>query len=161
MPLQMSTRGRYGVRLMVALALNYGNGSSLLRDIAHREGISEKYLGPDHHPAQGVGASLPRTAARTGGIPSRARLRHITVKDVVEAIEGAIAPVPCADASAGAGKAECADNGDGVERPTARVATIVWRKLHDDIVASLSSFTLQALAREARELVQPAENYVI
>jgi hypothetical protein len=32
MPLHMSTRGRYGVRLMVALALNYGNGTALLRD---------------------------------------------------------------------------------------------------------------------------------
>jgi DNA-binding IscR family transcriptional regulator len=37
----MSTRGRYGVRLMVALALNYGKGSSLLKDVAHQEGISE------------------------------------------------------------------------------------------------------------------------
>ena len=31
MPFQMSTRGRYGVRLMVALALTYGSGSSLLK----------------------------------------------------------------------------------------------------------------------------------
>ena len=45
MPMHMSTRGRYGVRLMVALAQNYGNGISLLRDVSRREGISEKYLG--------------------------------------------------------------------------------------------------------------------
>jgi DNA-binding IscR family transcriptional regulator len=34
----MSTRGRYGVRLMVALALNYGNGITLLRDVSRRKG---------------------------------------------------------------------------------------------------------------------------
>ena len=45
MSLQMSTRGRYGVRLMVALALKYGAGITLLREVAEREGISEKYLG--------------------------------------------------------------------------------------------------------------------
>jgi DNA-binding IscR family transcriptional regulator len=41
------------------------------------------------------------------------------------------------------------------------VATQVWRKLRDDIVTSLSSFTLSALAREARDLGQGAENYAI
>ena len=75
--------------------------------------------------------------------------------------EGAIAPVPCVDPAAGAGKAECGDSTDGCERATTCVATRVWKKLRDDIQSSLSSFTLLALAREARELDQPVENYVI
>jgi Rrf2 family transcriptional regulator, cysteine metabolism repressor len=160
MPLQMSTRGRYGVRLMVALALNDGNGISLLREIAQREGISEKYLGQIMIPLKASGLVASHRGAH-GGYSLARPPGSITVKDVVEAIEGAIAPVPCMDASAVAGTAECADDGDGAQRPTTRVATIVWRKLHDDIVASLSSFTLQALARQARDLGQPAENYVI
>jgi DNA-binding IscR family transcriptional regulator len=41
------------------------------------------------------------------------------------------------------------------------VATRVWKKLRDDIVSSLSSFTLAAMAKEAREIGPPAENYVI
>jgi DNA-binding IscR family transcriptional regulator len=41
------------------------------------------------------------------------------------------------------------------------VATRVWRKLRDDIVSTLSSFTLAAMANEAREIGPPAVNYVI
>jgi len=145
---------------MVALALNYGNGTSLLREIAHREGISEKYLGQIMIPLKTSGLVASHRGAH-GGYSLPRPPESITVKDVVEAIEGAIAPVPCVDAFAGAGKAECADDPDGAQRPTVSAATLVWRKLHDDIAASLSSFTLQALARQARELGQPAENYVI
>jgi Rrf2 family protein len=156
---------------MVALALNHenvtgyrdrGNGISLLREIARREGISEKYLGQIMIPLKASGLVASHRGAH-GGYSLARPPEAITVKDVVEAVEGAIAPVPCVDASAGAGKAECGDSPEdgGVERATTRVVTRVWRKLHDDIVASLSSFTLQALAREARELGQPAENYVI
>jgi DNA-binding IscR family transcriptional regulator len=83
------------------------------------------------------------------------------VKDVVEAIEGAIAPVPCVDPAAGASPAECGDDPSGCDHATTCVATRVWRKLRDDIVSSLSSFTLAAMAKEAREIGPPAENYVI
>jgi len=158
--LQMSTRGRYGVRLMVALAMNYGRGSSLLKDIAHQEGISEKYLGQIIIPLKSTGLVVSQRGAHGGYALSRPP-EAITVKDVVEAIEGAIAPVPCVDPAAGASAAECGDDTSGCDRATTCVATRVWKKLRDDIVSSLSSFTLAAMAREAREIAPPAENYVI
>jgi len=40
----LSTRSRYGTRLMLELALNYNNGNVFLKDVAREEGISEKYL---------------------------------------------------------------------------------------------------------------------
>jgi Rrf2 family transcriptional regulator, cysteine metabolism repressor len=158
--LQMSTRGRYGVRLMVALAMNYGRGSSLLKDIAHQEGISEKYLGQIIIPLKSTGLVVSQRGAHGGYALSRPP-EAITVKDVVEAIEGAIAPVPCVDPTAGASAAECGDDPTGCDRATTCVATRVWKKLRDDIVSSLSSFTLAAMAKEAREIAPPAENYVI
>lgn len=160
--LQMSTRGRYGVRLMMALALSSldGKGVSLLREIARREGISENYLGQIVIPLKASGLVASHRGAH-GGYSLARPPQDITVKDIVEAIEGAIAPVPCVDPAAGAGAAECGEGMDGCERATTCVATRVWRRLHDDIVASLSSFTLLALAREARELGEPVENYVI
>ena len=42
--MKISTRGRYGIRLMLALALNYNNGTIPLKTIAKDQGISEKYL---------------------------------------------------------------------------------------------------------------------
>jgi len=42
--MKLSTRARYGVRLMVAQALDYDKGLVFLKGIAKRENISEKYL---------------------------------------------------------------------------------------------------------------------
>ena len=80
---------------------------------------------------------------------------------MVEAIEGAIAPVPCVDAAAGASAGECGDDPAECQRATTCVATRVWKKLRDDIVSSLSGFTLAELARQARDVGAPAENYMI
>jgi len=160
MSLQMSTRGRYGVRLMVALALNYGSGTSLLKHLARQEGISEKYLGQIVIPLKAAGLLASQRGAH-GGYSLARPPEAITVKDVVEAIEGAIAPVPCVDPTASAGPGECGDDPTGCDRATTCVATRVWQKLRDDIVAALSSFTLAELARQAREISPGAENYVI
>ncbi len=160
MSLRMSTRGRYGLRLMVALALNYGRGSSLLKDLARQEGISQKYLGQIVIPLKASGLVTAQRGAH-GGYSLARPPEAITVRDVVEAIEGAIAPVPCVDPEAGAGPAECGQSGNGCDRATTCVATRVWQKLRDDIRGSLSSFTLAALAREAREIGPPAADYVI
>ena len=40
--MKLSTKGRYGVRLMLDLATHYGEGPVLLREISQREDISEK-----------------------------------------------------------------------------------------------------------------------
>jgi len=42
--MRLSTRARYGARFMLGLALHYGNGPRLLKDIAREQEISEKYL---------------------------------------------------------------------------------------------------------------------
>jgi Rrf2 family protein len=146
--MHMSTRGRYGVRLMVALALNYGNGTSLLREVAQREGISEKYLGQILLPLKSAGLVVSQRGARGGYALARSP-ETITVKDVVEAIEGRIAAVLCVD------------DPQACARATSCVATRVWSKLSEDIERSLSSFTLAALARQARELAAAEADYQI
>ena len=42
--IKISTKGKYGTKLMLDLVLNYGNGPILLKDIAKRQEISEGYL---------------------------------------------------------------------------------------------------------------------
>ena len=148
MPLHMSTRGRYGVRLMVALALNYGNGTTLLRDVSSREGISEKYLGQIIIPLKSAGWVLSQRGSHGGYALARSP-EGITVKDVVEAIEGRIAAVLCVN------------DPEACSRATSCVATRVWKKLSEDIERSLSSFTLAALASQARELSMAGSDYQI
>ena len=42
--MKISSRARYGTRVMVELALNHGNGPMRVRDIAKKQGISAKYI---------------------------------------------------------------------------------------------------------------------
>jgi Rrf2 family protein len=148
MPLRMSTRGRYGVRLMVALAVNYGSGITLLREVSRREGISEKYLGQIVIPLKNAGLLTSQRGSRGGYALARAP-ESVTVKDVVEAIDGKIASLLGAD------------DPDAGARATSSAATRVWKRLAEDIERSLSSFTLAALAREAREHSAPGLSYDI
>jgi DNA-binding IscR family transcriptional regulator len=71
------------------------------------------------------------------------------VKDIVEAIEGRICPVPCVE------------DEKACDRAALCVATRVWKKLRLDIEESLAGFTLAELARQAREEIPRAENYMI
>ena len=158
MPFQMSTRGRYGVRLMVALALAHGSGTSLLKDIARREGISEKYLGQIVIPLKTSGLVVAQRGSH-GGYSLARPPEDITVRDVVEAIEGRIVLAPCAGEAAS--DPGCIESPSACERATTCVVTRVWRKLQEDIEESLASFTLGALARQARELEESASNYMI
>lgn len=42
--MKLSTKGRYGLKAMYDLALNYGDEPVSLKSIAERQGISENYL---------------------------------------------------------------------------------------------------------------------
>ena len=42
--MKISTKGRYALRLMLDLALRDSGEPIRLKDVAHRQGISEKYL---------------------------------------------------------------------------------------------------------------------
>jgi Rrf2 family protein len=133
---------------MVALAVRYDNGPVLMRDVASGEGISEKYLGQIILPLK-AGALVVSQRGTRGGYSLARPPQDITVLDVVEAIEGPVAPVPCADPtmpSSGRGLDAC-----GCERLPVCVVAGVWRKLADDIRRSLSGVTLLALARQRRE----------
>jgi Rrf2 family protein len=147
-PLQVSTRCRYGLRLMTALAMNYGNGITLMRDVSRSEGISEKYLGQIIIPLKSAGLVSSQRGAH-GGYALARPPADITARDVVEAIEGKIAPVPCVY-----GPGACA-------RVAACAAACVWKKLAEDMESSLSSFTLAELARRTRVNPDPASDYSI
>jgi Rrf2 family protein len=135
--MKLSTRSRYGVRLMARLALHYGMGAVLMRDISRQEGISEKYLGQIIIPRRGAGLVAGRRGAG-GGYTLTRPPSEITVKDIVEVLEGDISIVPCAG------------HPDACSRKGACAATEVWEKLAGDVALVLDSYTLQDLADEAQ-----------
>src|SRR4030042_3558391 len=85
--MRVSTRARYGLRLMVEVALNYEKGPILLKDISKNTGISEKYLSQIIIPLKGKGLIKTFSGAHSGYILSRAP-SEIKLKEIVEILEG-------------------------------------------------------------------------
>ncbi|MEW5815150.1 MAG: Rrf2 family transcriptional regulator [Spirochaetota bacterium] len=92
--MRLSTRSRYGMRLMYELALHYGEGTVFLKQIAKRQAISEKYLSKLVIPLKGAGLINSSRGAH-GGYTLAKSPREITAKDIIKVLEGDIAPVEC------------------------------------------------------------------
>src|SRR6056297_1876246 len=90
--MKMSTRSRYGLRFMFELALHYKEGPVLLRDIAERQNISEKYLSKLIIPLKGIGLINTYRGAH-GGYSLALEPEKITVKQIVDVLEGYISTV--------------------------------------------------------------------
>ena len=96
MPLTISTRARYGTRLMLELAINYNQGPVILKKIAQLEEISEKYLGTLVLPLKGIGLITSVRGAH-GGYMLAKDPSEITIQEIVEVLEGHLCPVRCVE----------------------------------------------------------------
>ena len=94
--IKVSTRGRYGARALLELARHYEEGYIPAREVAEESGIPLKYL-------EQIFVVLKRagivTAARgpEGGYRLSMRPEELTLFQVVEALEGPLGMVKCAD----------------------------------------------------------------
>jgi Rrf2 family protein len=85
--MKISARARYGVRLMMVLARNYGRGPIYLKEIAREEEISEKYLGQIIIPLRGAGLVLSSRGSRGGYMLAR-EPEEISLREIVDILEG-------------------------------------------------------------------------
>lgn len=92
--MKLSTRSRYGVRLMIALAAAGRDKSVFLKDIAASEDISEKYLSLIVIPLRAAGLIRSIRGARGGYVLAR-EPKDISLCDIVEAVEGETCLVNC------------------------------------------------------------------
>jgi len=92
--MKISTRTRYGLRLLTSLASEYGNKPVFLKDIAAGEEISEKYLSLIVIPLRGTGLITSVRGAHGGYCLARAP-KLINLRQVMEAMEGEICLVDC------------------------------------------------------------------
>lgn len=94
--MKLSTKSRYGTRLMVELAVRQADGFILLGDIARRQNISEKYLWQLASSLKAAGFITAQRGVK-GGFTLAKSVYEITVKDIVTVLEGPINLVECAD----------------------------------------------------------------
>lgn len=140
--MKLSTRTRYGTRFLLALAREYGKGPVLLKDIANREWISEKYLGQIVLALKGVGLIDAHRGARGGYFLTRPP-GEITLMDVFEAFEKPFQLV------------DCHQGGKICSRFSLCVVREVWEELTRRLSDSLKGITLLDLCEREKKKAIP------
>lgn len=135
--MKMSTKGRYGVRFMLDLVEHYLQGPIPLKDIAQRQDISEKYLWQVINPLKAAGLIIPVRGAHGGYILAR-KPEDITVRDIINILEGPMALVECVDDSK-----RCPRSGDCI-------AHDLWVEIGDKIDQALRGISLADVVEKFR-----------
>ena len=144
----MSTKTRYGLRILVQIALENRRGKRLARGrtIAEKQGITEPYLEQIMIPLKQAGL-VGAVRGCNGGYELRKRTTDITVLDLIELFDG---PVDFADCSKGGAKcerlADCPTRG-------------VWERLAGRLRGDAGGITLESIVEE--HLDKSSNDYVI
>ncbi|MGI6128568.1 MAG: RrF2 family transcriptional regulator [bacterium] len=140
--MRLSTKGRYGIRAMLALARLYGQGPIPLKEVAEIESLSEAYL--EQLISELRKAGLVRSVrGAQGGYLLAKEPDSITTGDIIRVLEGPIGPVQCVIEIPGTDTCDCAES--CVER-------LLWKRLRDSMVQVLDSITLADLMAEEKRL---------
>ncbi|WP_280768592.1 cysteine metabolism transcriptional regulator CymR [Salipaludibacillus daqingensis] len=136
--MKISTKGRYGLTIMIALAKKHGEGPTSLKSIANDHNLSEHYLEQLIAPLRN--ATLVKSVRGAyGGYMLSKNPEEITAGDIIRVLEGPITPVEIIDD----------------EEPAKRD---LWIKIRDAVKDVLDSTTLDDLANFEGEGDQ--ENYM-
>ena len=92
--MKLTTRSRYGTRMILDMALHGQNGPVRIKDIAARQGVSVKYLEKLVRDLKEAGFVRSRRGPR-GGHELAKPLSEITVGAIVRALEGEFSLVEC------------------------------------------------------------------
>ncbi|MDP3880434.1 MAG: Rrf2 family transcriptional regulator [Dehalococcoidales bacterium] len=142
--MKISTRGQYGTRALLELALHQGEGPVLLKDVARRQQIPLQYLERVIAPLI-AGGILRSARGAKGGVSLARRPEEIKLSEVIQLLEGSIAPV------------ECVNNPDLCSRSELCVPRDIWGELKKAMDGVLESTTLQDLVERQRKKELSAE----
>ena len=138
--MMFSTKAEYGVRVMAHLASNDGGQPISLGAIAEAEGLPLAYLEHLVQRLRRAGLVESRRGAH-GGYSLARPAAQVTMAEVVQALEGTIAPIECIS-SAEDGSLVCAREGES-PCPT----KLLWTRVQGSIVRTLNDMTLADLVR--------------
>ena len=139
--MKVSTKGRYGTRLLLDLAQHLDEERVLLRDVALRQDISLLYL--ERLIAPLVAAGIVRTTrGPKGGISLAKQPEQIKLSEVIHLLEGSTAPVECVD-----DPMVCIRSGFCATRD-------IWDELKKQTDRILESITIHDLVERQKEKVK-------
>lgn len=139
--MKLSTKGRYGLRAMLDMALHADDGPITVHSIAERENLSDRYLEQLLVPLKKVGLVKSLRGAQGGYVLGK-EPKDITVGEIIRALEGPIAPVDCVSE----------DHPENCVRADHCVTRLIWTKLRDSMAEVLDSYNLEDLIKESKAL---------
>jgi len=140
--MKLSTKGRYGARAAFELAKHFGEGPIMVRQIAERQEISERYLEQILNSLRTADLVKSTRGAR-GGYELARQPSDITMGEIVRILEGPFDIVPC-NGESGCGRfAEC-------------ITCDIWAEVKSAIGNVLDMVTLADLVEKDRLREDPA-----
>ena len=141
--MKISTKGRYGLRILIDLAMHDPGKPRMLKDIAQSQQISEKYI--SRLVIDLRRAKLVRSVRGVNGGFHLAKLpEEITLLEVLETMEGPISVV------------ECVRSPEKCKRQMLCPARSIWQELNEGIRGLTRNITLDDILNAYRK--QSAEN---
>ena len=138
--MKLSTRGRYGLKAMFDLALNYGDGPISLTSIAERQAISVNYLEQLISPLRKANL-VESVRGAQGGYMLAKNPEEITVGVILTTLEGPLAPTDCV----------VVDGDDDIcDHSEYCVTKVIYEKIYESITSVVNSITLQHMIDDYR-----------
>ncbi|MBA7667107.1 HTH-type transcriptional regulator CymR [subsurface metagenome] len=138
--MKLSTRARYGTRVLLELALRWGEGPVLLKDIAQTQEVPLPYLQQLIRPLVKTGI-IKTTRGIRGGISLLKPPNEVRLSEVVQLLEGSIAPVACVN------------NPKLYPRSDLCVTHDIWVEVKKAMDRVLESTTFEDLVKRQREKI--------
>ena len=137
--MKLSTRSRYGTRLMLDMAEHYHDGPIRLMTIAQRQDISVKYLEQIIIPLKKA-EYIKSVRGPKGGHKLTRSPEEITIGEIVAVLEDGVSLV------------ECSDNGDSCKRSSFCPTRHIWLEASRAMFERLNSLTLADLLAKTKGL---------
>jgi Rrf2 family iron-sulfur cluster assembly transcriptional regulator len=137
--MKLSTRSRYGTRLMLDMAQHYQEGPIQLGDIAKRQDVSVKYLEQIIIPLKKAHYIESVRGPKGGHILTRPP-EEITVAEIVAVLEDGISLV------------QCVDEPSVCERAPACPTRLLWKEASEAMFDKLKAVTLADLVERAKTM---------
>ncbi|MEG1459540.1 MAG: Rrf2 family transcriptional regulator [Acetivibrio sp.] len=137
--MKLSTKGRYGLRAVLDIALNSEEEAVALSTIAERQSISISYLEQLIAKLKKAGIVISTRGAKGGYVLSR-KPEEISVGEILRALEGNLDPVDCAEIIGGESTCMASD---------ICVTKYVWKRISDSINNAVDTLMLSELVEES------------
>ena len=144
--MKLSTKGRYGLRALIDLALYSDNEAVSISSIAGRQNISDSYL--EQLVRKLKKAGLVKSLRGAGGGYMLAKpAAEISVGDVLRALEGDLDAVTCPGTQ----------ESSGCQSSDLCVTRYVWQRINDSITQAVDSIMLEQLVEESRRVQEQGQ----